>query len=153
MTPKKNNTFFYLSIICIFGAITRIWFFWKDGLHVDEKYTFDLVVNKPLWDVIWFSLNNDCNPPLFYVLDWISIHSLGPTIFAERLPAVICGILLIPATYFFGKELKGETLGLLSALAVSTLGSIWYYSQFGRAYMLECLLFVVLCVYYVRLVR
>jgi 4-amino-4-deoxy-L-arabinose transferase-like glycosyltransferase len=153
MTPKKNNTFLYLSLITIFGAITRIWFFWKDGLHIDEKYTFDLVTSNDLTSVIAFSLTHDCNPPLFYVIDWCFIHLLGATIFAERLPSVIFGILLIPTIYHFGKELRSKTLGLFSSLAVATLGPLWYYSQFGRAYMLECLLFTIMCVYYIRLVR
>jgi len=153
MTPKNNNTFFYLSLITLFGAIARIWFFWKDGLHIDEKYTFNLVTTNDLPGTIAFSLTHDCNPPLFYVIDWISVHLFGANIFAERLPSVIFGILLIPAIYYFGKELRSETLGLFSALAVATLGPLWYYSQFGRAYMLECLLFTVMCIFYIRLVR
>ena len=152
MKPLFKSPLLLLSLITLFGAIARIWFFWKDGLHVDEKYTLDLVQHN-LSYVIQFSLNNDCNPPLFYAIDWISVHMLGVSTFAERLPSVIFGILLIPASYLFGKELRGETLGLLSALAVATLGSLWYYSQFGRAYMLCCLLFVVFCIYYVRLIR
>ncbi|MDD3019800.1 MAG: glycosyltransferase family 39 protein [Alphaproteobacteria bacterium] len=147
-----KSPLFLLTIITLFGAIARIWFFWKDGLHVDEKYTLDLVQHN-LSYVIQFSLNNDCNPPLFYIIDWLSIHILGVSPFAERLPSVIFGILLMPSSYLFGKELRGETLGLLSALAVATLGSLWYYSQFGRTYMLCCLLFTIFCIYYVRLIR
>jgi 4-amino-4-deoxy-L-arabinose transferase-like glycosyltransferase len=103
--------------------------------------------------IIQYSLNNDCNPPLFYLIDGFSVWVFGATRFAERFPSVIAGILLIPTVYYLGKELKGDTLGLLSALAVATLGPMWYYSQFGRAYMLECLVFTVFCIYYLRLVR
>lgn len=151
-TTLFKSPLFLLSLIIIFGVITRVWFFWKDGFHVDEKYTFDLVQHD-LWYVIQFSLTNDCNPPLFYIIDWFSVRVAGMSTFGERLPSVILGILLIPATYAFGKELRSENTGIFAAACVATLGNIWYYSQFGRAYMLECLLFTLLCIYFVRLVR
>ena len=147
-----KSPLFLLLLITLFGAIVRIWSFWTDPPHLDETYTLNLMQNS--WvEIVRFSLTNDCNPPLFYLIDWVSTQMFGINMFAERLPSVIFGILLIPAAYKLGLEYKGETLGLLSALAVSTLGSMWYYSQFGRAYMLECLLFTVAMVYYVRLIR
>lgn len=152
MTPLKNNSFFYLILITLFGAIARIWYFWSDGLHVDEKFTLDLVQNSTAY-IVQYSLTNDCNPPLFYLIDGFSVWVFGATRFAERFPSVVFGILLIPTVYYLGKELKGDTLGLLASLAVATLGPMWYYAQFGRSYMLQCLLFAVFCIYYLRLVR
>jgi 4-amino-4-deoxy-L-arabinose transferase-like glycosyltransferase len=149
----KRTPLFYLTLITIFAAVTRIWFFWKDGLHTDELFTFNLVVPNDLWYIIQWSLTHDCNPPLFYVIDKLSIMAFGATRFAERLPAVLSGIALIPAVYYFGRELKGETLGLFAALAAATSGPLWYYSQFGRAYMPECFIFTVLCIFWIRLVR
>jgi len=148
----KRSPLFYLFLITLFGTIARIWFFWTDNLHIDELFTVDLL-RHDLWYVIQYSMTSDCNPPLFYIIDWFSIQVFGMNTFAQRLPSIIAGILLIPAVYFLGKEYRSETLGLLSALAVSTLGPMWYYSQFGRAYMLECLLFTVFCIYYIRLMR
>jgi uncharacterized membrane protein len=63
------------------------------------------------------------------------------------------GILLIPAVYYLGKEIDGELTGLLSATIITTLGSMWYYSQFARSYMLLCLLITILCIYWVRISR
>jgi 4-amino-4-deoxy-L-arabinose transferase-like glycosyltransferase len=148
---KRNTLFLILTILL--GAIFRFWFFWADGLHVDEKFTIDLIQGRTIWQVITVSLTTDCNPPLFYIFDWISLNLFGINNFAQRLPSVIFGILLIPAAYYLGKTLKGETLGLLSALAIATLPPLWYYSQFGRAYMLECLLFTIFCIFYIRLIR
>lgn len=152
MNLPKNNTSFYLALICIFAIVTRVWFFWHDGLHTDEEFTWRLVQHDA-WYIITYSLTNDCNPPLFYLIDHLSIVALGPTIFAERLPAVIFGILLIPATFWLGREIDGDTLGLFAAACMTTLGNIWYYSQFGRAYTMAAFMFVVFCVYYVRLMR
>ena len=148
----KRSPLLYLFLITLFGAIARIWFFWTDGLHVDEYFTIELL-RHDLWYVVQYAMTDDCNPPLFYILDWFSVQVFGMNAFAQRLPSIIAGILLIPAVYCLGKEYRGETLGLLSALAVSTLGPMWYYSQFGRAYMLECLLFTIFCIYYIRLMR
>ena len=148
----KRSPHFYLALITLFGAVARLWFFWSDGLHVDEKFTLDLVQHDLVY-VIHYAMTNDCNPPLFYIIDWFSVALFGANAFAERLPSVIFGILLIPSVYFLGKEIRGDTLGLLSALAVSTLGSMWYYSGFGRSYMLNCLLFTWFCIYFIRLSR
>jgi uncharacterized membrane protein len=121
-------------------------------LHVDEYFTINLA-KQNIFHIIQYSLTTDCNPPLFYLIDHYSLAYFGVNSFGQRLPSVIFGILLIPAVYVLGKELKGQTLGLLTALAVSTLGSMWYYSQFGRTYMLECLLFTIFCIFFIRIIR
>lgn len=148
----KRSPLFYLILITIFGALARCWFFWLDGLHTDELFTLNLVSTN-LTHIITFSMTTDCNPPFFYIIDYFSVLVFGYNAFAERLPSILAGIFLIPASYYLGKEYRGETLGLLTALAIATLGSMWYYSGFGRAYMTECLLFTVFCIFYIRLLR
>lgn len=136
----------------VFGLAIRLYNLGNLPQHVDEIFTMKLI-HKPLLDVIAFGLSQDCNPPLFYIVDWFSVHLLGFTNFAQRLPAVIFGVLTIPAVYLLGKELRDETLGLVSAAVITIAGTMWYYSQFGRGYTMVVLLFTLALVYYIRLVR
>ena len=136
----------------LFGAAIRLYNLGLYPQHVDEIFTMKLI-QKPLLEVIAFGLSQDCNPPLFYIVDWFSVHLLGFTNFAQRLPALIFGVLTIPAAYLLGKELRDETLGMISAAVITIAGTMWYYSQFGRGYTMVCLLFTLALVYYIRLVR
>lgn len=151
MTSRQTNLLI-LAFLIIVGAATRLFHLGDYTYHVDEQFTIELVV-KPLLDVLIFGLSKDCNPPLFYVIDWFSVHLLGFTPFAERLPAMIFGTLCIPATYLLGKELRDEHLGLMAAAVITFLGSMWYYSQFGRAYTMMIFLFTLAMIFYIRLLR
>ena len=152
MIILKRSPLFYLALITLFAFIVRFWGFWIDAPHVDEVFTIELL-NHSLRYIIQYTLTTDCNPPLFYLIDWVSVHLFGFNTFGQRLPSVIFGTLLIPAVYVLGKEFRDEKLGLLSALAMATLGSMWYYSGFGRTYMLNCLLFACFAVYVLRVLK
>ena len=147
-----KRTHLALLFLVVVGFFLRLWNIGRDLMHVDEKWTIDLVQHSWTY-VIQYTLTQDCNPPLFYLVDKLSIAFWGPTYFGIRFPSLIFGTLLIVATYYLGKELKNETLGLLGASVVTFLGSMWYYSQFARAYMLVALLCTLTMVVFIRLAR
>lgn len=136
--------------IILFGTLFRLWNLGANCFFVDEWFTYKLV-QQSYYDLFVWTMWNDCHPPLFYLLVKSSLDTFGQSVVAERLPSVISGILLIPATYLLGKEFDGERLGLLSAAVVATSGSLWYYSQFGRSYMLMCLVFTLSVYVFLRL--
>jgi uncharacterized membrane protein len=148
--PSRNLLILFCLIV--FGAAIRLYNLGAYTYHVDEQFTIELI-SKPFWDVFAFGLSKDCNPPLFYLIDWVSVRLLGFTAFAQRLPAAIFGVLVIPAVYLLGKEYRNETTGLLAAGVVTILGSMWYYSQFGRSYSMVTFLFVLLMVVFIRICR
>lgn len=150
MEQKQINL--TLFALVIFGAIIRFWGLGDAGLHVDEKYTVDLIQHS-FWYVLQFALSQDCNPPIYYLSAWISTHVLGITAFAERLPAALAGIALIPASYLLGKEYRGELTGIITAGVITILGSMWYYSRFGRAYSMICLFFTLALVMYLKILK
>ena len=147
-----KRTYLALLFLVVVGFFLRMWDVGKDLMHVDEKWTIDLVQHS--WSyVVQYTLTQDCNPPLFYLVDKLSIAVWGPTLFGIRFPSLIFGTLLIIATFYLGKEIKNETLGVLAASVVTFLGSMWYYSQFARAYMLVALLMTLTLVFYTRIIR
>lgn len=149
---RKQTNLLILSFLIVFGFLIRLYNLGAYPYHVDEKFTIELIA-KPFWNVLVFGLSQDCNPPLFYLIDWVSVRLLGFTAFAQRFPAVVFGTLCIPAAYWLGKEFRNENVGLLTAAVVTTLGSMWYYSQFGRAYTMIVFLFTILLVYFIRIER
>jgi len=147
-----KRTHLALLFLVVVGFLLRMWNVGKDLMHVDEKWTLDLVQHS--WGyLIQYTLTQDCNPPLFYLVDKLSVSFWGANYFGLRFPSVIFGTLLIIATFYLGKELKNETLGLMSASVVTLLGSMWYYSQFARSYMLVALLMTLTMVFFIRVVR
>jgi len=147
-----HNPFSLLLLIIIFAAITRVWYFWDGGLHTDELFALELI-NHDVGYIIQYTLTQDCNPPLFYLIQKASSLIFGINTFAIRIPSVIAGIALIPIIYGLGKEYHNELTGLVAAACCATLGSMWYYSTFGRSYMFICLMFALLTTFYIRLLR
>ena len=141
-----------LIFIITIGVSTRLITLNSPFLHTDEKFTIDLIRHS--WQyIITYSFTQDCNPPLYYLLAKASVEFYGFYPWVERLPAFIAGVWCIPAAYDLGKEYSGTITGIIAALFVSLLGCMWYYSQFGRGYTLLCLLFMLLAIYYIRIVR
>jgi uncharacterized membrane protein len=66
---------------------------------------------------------------------------------------VIFGTLCIPVTYFIGKYIRSETLGLLAASAVAITFPFFLYSQDGRAYTLVMLMFLCFIYFYIKIVE
>jgi 4-amino-4-deoxy-L-arabinose transferase-like glycosyltransferase len=75
------------------------------------------------------------------------------TRFSIRFPAVVCGALAIPVSYFIGKEVKSETLGLLVAALVSFMFPFFYYSQDARAYPLILFAFLGFTYFWLKLYK
>lgn len=81
----------------------------------------------------------EITPPLYFVFSWLSAK-LGDANFFLRLPSLISGVLLIPATYWLGLRTVGRSAGIVGA-AIIALGPFFiYFSTEARAYSLLALL-------------
>lgn len=149
MTITRKDGLALLGIIII-GVILRIFQLGYQCYWLEEIYTLNLV-NNPINDVIYLSLFKDCNPPIYYVLAHLSSVLWGFQDVAIRYPSIVCGILLIPAMYFLGREFKNGMTGLYCAGITAVLYPLVYYSQFGRAYATVFLFFVITLIFYLKL--
>ena len=84
----------------------------------------------------------ELTPPLYFILAWVSTE-LGDAVELVRLPALIAGTLLIPATYSLGARTVGRGAGLIASALVAIAPFTVFYSTDGRAYMLAALLVAV----------
>ena len=53
----------------------------------------------------------EANPPLFYVVEWLWTRVAGTSEIALRLPSALCGIALVPVAYAIGRRLASERAG------------------------------------------
>ena len=80
------------------------------------------------------------HPPLYYVLARGALYVTDNTIVATRAIAVIAGILLIPAMYWFGLQLfNSKVTANLSAALVAVSPFHYLYAQEAREYSLWAL--------------
>ena len=49
----------------------------------------------------------EANPPLFYLFEWVWTRVAGTSEFALRLPSALCGIALVPVAYAIGQAAGG----------------------------------------------
>lgn len=85
------------------------------GLYHDEAYNgLDALQVLQGERPLWFAANNG-REPLFIYLVALSVAALGRTVAAVRAPALLLGLLTVPATAFLGESLFSRRVGLLAA--------------------------------------
>lgn len=123
-----------LLLIIAFGAALRL-----PGLHesiwLDEAATWlqtrDLNIVRTI-----ILTGSDTYPPLHNLLTLPFLAVFGQGEVAYRLPAVVFGVLSIPAVYWLGLLSGGRRAGLLAAVLMALAPFAIYYSQEARMYAL-----------------
>jgi uncharacterized membrane protein len=150
MTSFNRKITGSLLLITLIGALLRAYQLGFQCYWTEETYTINLI-NNPAVTVLINAIITDCNPPIYYISAHFAWILLGCQDIAIRYPSLICGILLIPAMYYLGKTFKDKITGLYCAGITAVLFPMVYYSQFGRAYAMTFLFFVLALIFYVKL--
>jgi len=110
-------------------------------MHTDEAYTFNVYVSKPLY--IGLTYYSAPNNHLFHTfLSHISYMLFGNHPWAIRLPALVAGILVVPASYIFTRIFHNRNAALLAAALVAASSALVRYSTAARGYSIICLIFL-----------
>ncbi len=124
-----------LVIILIAGFGIR-WHFLGQPMRADESSTFILYVDRGLTDALTYSSPN--NHVLHTLLVKLSTTALGTQPLAIRLPALLCGLLVIVLSYCVARQ--NEADGILAALVAGSSPYLILYSTNARGYtLLVCL--------------
>jgi hypothetical protein len=118
--------------------------FLNQPMRYDESLTFNEFASRPLYYGLSFypDPNNHLLNTLFM---HVAYAGLGNQPWILRLPALIGGVLLVPATYGLTRLLSGQRgAALLAALLVSGSSYLVEYSTNARGYTLQALCFVVM---------
>lgn len=118
-------------------------------MGTEELYTLN-IVKLPIMSII---TNFDYTPPVYNLLAHFSYVLFNGYDVAIRFPSVVCGILLIPAAYYLGKEYYDEMTGLYLSFFTIVILPFEYYSQYARSYILSVLVFTIFLIYYIRIKR
>lgn len=128
----KSDWLIIVALVLLGGGL-RVYSLGHAPLWFDELWTWR-VSNQPGLGGLFQKLTEDIHLPNYFLLTFVCIKLFGDSEFVMRLPAVIFGILSLPAIYVLGRRLFGRTTGLMAAIMLSLAGASFYYSQEARPY-------------------
>jgi len=137
---EKSEKVYSLILLLMTGLaiIFRLKYIYVPMRH-DEAYTLVAFASDSLFDtIIAYHLPN--NHVFHSILVNIVTHVLGIQPWAVRLPALIAGVLIVPATYSLAKNIYNKETALASALLVAYSPALVSYSTNARGYTLETLI-------------
>jgi uncharacterized membrane protein len=115
-------------------------------LWFDEITTLLDFVRQPLSHIV-VTYSSENQHFLYSILAWASVNLFGDYPWTLRLPAVLFGVLSIPALYFLGRLFTTRTEALWAcALMTVSYHHVWF-SQNARGYT-GVLFFALLCTYF-----
>jgi hypothetical protein len=112
-------------------------------MRLDEARSFLDYAIRPLADAI-SNYNIPNNHLLHTFLMWVSIRVFGQAEWAIRIPALLAGLLVVPATYVATRALADRGAALAAAALAAVLPCLVLYSTNARGYSMVCLAFVAL---------
>ena len=127
---------FLLSSIVVFGLLFRVAFLF-DPYRVDEVYTFFNFARFPLSQIASLYSNTN-NHFLHSMLVHVCYRVMGLSELSLRLPAFLCGMAVIYATYRVGLRLQDDPIvAVVASCFVATSSTFLLYSVYSRGYMLQ----------------
>jgi 4-amino-4-deoxy-L-arabinose transferase-like glycosyltransferase len=121
-------------------------------MRYDEATTYNNFVSKPLY-VALANYATPNNHLLHTFLAKVSVSVFGNEPWAVRLPALVAGIALVPATFALTRVLYGRIAALLAAALVAASSTLVEYSTNARGYTLVALATVVVLIAAARAVE
>ncbi len=132
--PRPGEWPYLLGLLLVtVGAVLVRLLFTSDPMVHDETYTYIAFAARPWWDLLSdYHLPN--NHIFHTVLVKLSTGIFGMQPWAVRLPALITGVLCVPAVYCLGKRLYSRPTGLLAAGLLAALPTWIDYNTNARGY-------------------
>lgn len=145
MKKGEGLHIFSLLVIFLIGTAIRIYLNFFKPFSLDEGASFNMFINHPLYRGLtnYFMPGNH----LFYTfLAHISSRIFGMYPFAIRLPALIAGILTIPASYLFVRRFYNKHAALLASAFVASSFYLITYSLEARGYSIVTLFSLIILI-------
>lgn len=131
-----------LGLIIIVGMFLRIFYLFA-AIRIDEAGVFIFLSSKPLI-VSLFSYPFPGHHVFYTIMVNILHNLLGDQVWVMRLPALIAGILLIPATYLLFSVISNNLAALLSSALVAISSPLIEFSTNARGYTTVAFIFIIL---------
>lgn len=113
------------------AALLRVWGFWTRPFWVSEIQEIVMARHPRSWGFSHAGAGDLVGFAWHHIVWWLGISD-GLELW-DRVPAVVCGIAAVPATYVLGKRLHSERVGLSAAILLSVSFIHVYHSQDARS--------------------
>jgi hypothetical protein len=131
-----------LACLTLFATILRLRFLLQP-MRDDEAYTFLAYSSHPFY--VALSFYNAPNNHLFHtLLVRLAYLVFGNHAWSLRLPALLAGLCLVPATYAAARSLYRTSGAILAAALVASSSMLIEYSTNARGYGIVCLFFMII---------
>ncbi len=138
-----------LALVTVVAALVRLEFLFQP-MRYDESVTYVHYASQP-WYIALTTYTAPNNHVLHSLLVHVSTVIFGGEPWAVRLPALVAGILFVPASYVAARALYGKHAALVAAGLVAGSSVLVEYSTNARGYTVVALVFVVLLALATRL--
>jgi hypothetical protein len=138
-----------LAILLLGGLLLRLPGL-ELGLWRDEASSYLNALPDTLDGVLARVAANELNPPGFFLALHAWMGAVGADEAAIKVPALLSGLLLVPAVYALGHAVQGRWAGLVGAALAAVSPPLVYYSQELRPYTLAALLATLTVLAYVK---
>ncbi len=142
---RHDPRFRVIALVAVvsWGILLRLAFF-AEPIRNDEAYSFMHYASRPIYvGLSYYSANNHL---LNTLLMHISTSLFGASVWTVRLPTLIAGILIVPATYAAVRLYHGPGAALLAAALASASSPLIEYSFNARGYSLGTLFFLLMII-------
>lgn len=121
-------------VVILIGAVLRIVYI-NQSVGNDEAYTYLAFSSRPVLSILT-DYSHPNNHIFHSILAHFSALLFGQVTWAIRLPALLAGILMIPACYVTGRKLYNAPAGLMAASFLAASPTFITYSAQARGYTL-----------------
>ncbi len=143
---QQKKVLFVLGSILVLGSIVRVYNISHHDAYTDEVlYGFraigmiDYVAaahQTTPWQWFesvpaWAHLSFHDHPPLFFLVQHVTIGIFGETLFALRLPAIVFGVASVLLCFLIGKELFDKRVGVVASLLLAVQSYHVWVSRVG----------------------
>ncbi len=152
ISPKIPREVVIVLLITLCGLLLRLYDLGSKSFWTDELLSIWHAKDITSVKAFFSPLHGNAHPPLYFL--FLKLWSLGGEGESYlRLLAVIFGVLVIPATYFLGKQFFSQKTSLVGAFLVAISPLHMLYDREVRMYSLFTLLTIISLYFFIRALR
>jgi hypothetical protein len=135
--------------IALLAFSLRLFHLDAERLWYDEAFTW--WITRLSGADFWTAIAGDVHPPLWYLVEWLTVRMIGSSEFALRLPAVLFGTGAVVLVYVLAQHFTTRRGAVYAGLIAALLPAAGlYYSQEARMYAMLAFFLLTACIAAVR---
>jgi hypothetical protein len=149
--PSKKLIYSLMGMLLIYAVARSLVAAAGKSFWFDELLTV-IVTSQGTWSAIVKSLHAplDGQPPLFYMIETLTAHSMRNQEIAYRLPSIIALVCTLACVFVYTRRRSGDLVAFLCALFLLMTSAFQYYAVEARPYSMVVALIAFAMVCYQR---